>query len=279
MSWTYSPEYYKEYTRTTWNESAPHYDPIERQLDQYNAALLRHAAPRPGERVLDVATGAGQPALSLAPLVGGRGRVVGIDLSEAMVERARERARRERVENVSFEVMDAERLSLADESVDLVTSRFGLQIVTDPDAMLAEARRVLRPGGRVALTVWASGERCPIMHTIIGPMLEEAEPDETGYLPTPYEMGGAGELVALLHKQGFRGASEERVTRDWRFESLDVALDAMLKGSPLGHSLGEEDADVQKRVLAKTRVNLRRFIQEDGCVQGPAEAVVVNAVK
>lgn len=72
--------------------------------------------------------------------------------------------------NVTFEVMDAERLVLADESVDLVTSRFGLQIVTDPDAMLAEARRVLRPGGRLALTVSASGERCSIMHSIIGPI-------------------------------------------------------------------------------------------------------------
>lgn len=279
MSWTYTPEYYKEYTRTTWNESAPHYDPIERQLDMYNAALLRHAAPRPGERVLDVATGAGQPALSLAPLVGPRGWVVGIDLSEAMVDRACIRAKHAGIANVAFKVMDAERLLLPDESVDLVTSRFGLQIVTDPDAMLAEARRVLRPGGRIALTVWAGGDRCPIMHAIIGPMLEEAEPDETGYLPTPYEMGGPGELVALLHKHGFRGASEERLTRDWRFPSLDAALDAMLRGSPLGHSLGEEDAEVQERVLAKTRTNFRRFVHGDGSVRGPAEAVVVNAVK
>lgn len=279
MSWTYTPEFYKEYTRTTWNESAPHYDPIEAQLDQYNAALLRHAAPRPGERVLDIATGAGQPALSLAPLVGARGHVLGIDLSEAMVERARRRAKAAGAHNVAFEVMDAERLSFPDESVDLVTSRFGLQIVTDPDAMLAEALRVLRPGGRIALTVWASGERCPIMHSIIGPMLEEAEPDETGYLPTPYEMGGAGELIALLQKHGFRGASEERVTRDWQFPSLETALESMLKGSPLGHSLSEEDASVQERVLAKTRANLQGFVRADGSVRGPAEAVIVNAVK
>jgi hypothetical protein len=145
--------------------------------------------------------------------------------------------------------------------------------------MLAEACRVLRPGGRIALTVWADGERCPIMHAIIGPMLEEAEPDETGYLPTPYEMGGAGELVAILHKHGFRCANEEPVTRGWRFASLEAALAAMLKGSPLGHSLAEEDADVQERVLAKTRANLRRFMRDDGTIQGPAEAVVVNAVK
>lgn len=279
MTWTYSDEYYKNYTRDTWNESAPAYDPVLRNLDKFNADLLRHALPRSGERVLDVATGPGQPALSVAPLVGPAGRVVGIDLAERMVEVARARAKEAGLDNVEFRVMDAESLELPDASFDLVVCRFGLQIVTDPDRAIAEIRRVLKPGGRLVATVWGPGERCPAIHAIIGPMLENAEPDENGYIPTPYEMGGPDELVGILQKAGFRDAAEERVTHAWTFKDEEAYLDSTLKGTPIGHSLSEEEPDVQKEVLRKTRENLQRWKQPHGTLALPAECVVVWARK
>ena len=111
VTWTYTEEYYKNYTRDTWNESAPHYGPVLRMLDQYTPDLLRHAKPKAGERVLDVATGPGEPALTIAPLVGSSGMVLGIDLSEKMIDIARAEAKRRGVANVDFEVMDAERMT------------------------------------------------------------------------------------------------------------------------------------------------------------------------
>lgn len=277
MTWTYTDEYYKTYTRDTWNESAPAYDPVLRNLDKFNNDLLRHAQPRPGERVLDVATGPGQPALSVAPLVGPTGSVLGIDLAERMVEVARSRAKAAGLENVEFRVMDAEGLDVPDASFDLVVCRFGLQIVTDPDRAIAEIRRVLKPGGRLVATVWGPGERVPAIHVIIGPMLENAEPDENGYLPTPYEMGGEGELVEILRKAGFRDAAEERVTHAWTFKDEEAFLEGALKGTPIGHSLSEEEPDVQKEVLRKTRANLQAWKQKDGTLALPAECVVVWA--
>lgn len=277
MTWTYTDESYKQYTRDTWNESAPAYDPVLRNLDGFNADLLRHAQPKPGERVLDVATGPGQPAISIAPLVGPAGRVVGVDLAERMVDLARRRAKEAAAENCEFHVMDAERLTFPDAGFDLVVCRFGLQIVTDPDQAIREIRRVLKPGGRLAATVWGPGEKTPAIHAIIGPMLENAEPDETGYLPTPYEMGGPGELVAILEKAGFRDAREERVTRAWTFESEDAYFESTLKGTPIGHSLSEEEPDVQKEVLRKARANLQRWKKADGSLALPAECVVVSA--
>lgn len=277
MTWTYTDEYYKSYTRDTWNESAPEYELVRRNLDKFNGDLLRAAAPLAGESVLDVACGDGEPALSLAPLVGERGSVLGIDLAERMVEIARNRAKEANAANARFEVMDAEKLRVPDRSVDLVTCRFGLQIVTDPDAAIAEMRRVLRPGGRLAASVWGPGERCPAIHVVIGPMLEFAEPDETGYIPTPYEMGGENELVEKLEDAGFEDARERRVSHPWVFPSVDAYFRGTLKGTPIGHSLAEEDAATQEHVLRKTRENLRAYTRADGTIHLPAEAVVVSA--
>lgn len=278
MSWTYTDDEYKRYTRESWDESAPHYDVVMRNLDQFTPDLLKAVPLRKGDRVLDLATGPGEPALTVAALVAPDGEVLGADLSERMVERAREAARERKVANARFEAMDAEALELPDESFDAVVSRFGLQIVTDPDAVIREMLRVLKPGGRLGLTVWGPGERCPAMHVIIAPMLEHAEPDETGYLPTPYEMGGEGELVDILRKAGFEDVHESRVSHDWRFADEEAYFHGTLQGTPIGHSLREEDEDVQREVMAKTRANLQAWKTPDG-IRLPAEAVIVSARK
>ena len=277
MTWTYTEEYYKRYTRDTWNESAPEYEPVEAILDAWNPDLLQAAAPRAGERVLDVATGRGEPALTLARAVGPKGRVLGIDLSERMIDLATERAKRAGLDNLAFQVMDAEGLDVPHGSMDLVTCRFGLQIVTNPEKAIAEALAALRSGGRLAATVWGPGEKNPFIHNIIGPMLEFAEPDETGYLPTPYEMGGPGELVALLRAAGFTDAAESRVEHPVSFASEEAYLRSVLKGTPIGHSLSEEEPDVQGVVLARTKENLARHRAADGTFRMTGEAVVVSA--
>ncbi|HVL88337.1 MAG TPA: methyltransferase domain-containing protein [Candidatus Thermoplasmatota archaeon] len=278
MTWTYTEDYYREYTRQTWNESAEAYADVMRQLEPFRAELLDRVAPRPGERALDVATGPGEPAMTLARKVAPGGSVVGVDLSERMVELASKVAAARGLQNCEFRVMDAEKLALPDASFDLAVSAFGLQIVTDPEAAAREMYRVLRPGGRAGVTVWSTGDKVPAIHAIIGPMLENAEPDETGYLPTPYEMGGPGEMVAFLEKAGFRSAREERMTRDWTFRDEEHYLQAVLKGTPIGHSLSEEEAPVQEEVLRKTRANLARWKTPAGLAL-PAECVVVTASK
>lgn len=285
MTWTYTDEMYKEYTRTTWNESADRYDPFLPNLALYDPPLFEAArigaGAERGLRVLDVGTGPGEPALTVAGMVAdGGGTVVGVDLSERMVERARRRAREAGVENASFEVMDAEELTFDDGAFDRVLSRFGMQLLTDPEAGFAEAHRVLKEGGRFATTVWASpGERVPVIHVIIGPMLDFAEPDETGYLPTPYEMGGDGEMTEMLEAAGFDEVGETTFTATQGFESAEAFLAAMLEGTPVGHSLAEEAEDVQKEVLARTRKNIAAWVQDDGRVRVPGEAVVASGTR
>lgn len=278
MSWEYDDDFYKEYTRKTWNESLEAYPIWEDVLEPYTEPLLKGAGIEPGHRVLDVGTGPGLPALLISERVGPDGEVVGIDLSDAMIEEARRRAKRTPAENVRFEVMDAEDLDFEDGSFDRVVCRFGLQIMTVPEAVVEEAFRVLAPGGRFAANVWASpGERSPALHAMVGPMLRHCEPDEDGYLPTPYELGGPGTLAEMLEEAGFADVSSERLRYDMTFADADAYLEAALEGSPLGPSLREEPENVQEVVIEETRGNLERWgTQTDEGIGLAGEAVFAS---
>jgi ubiquinone/menaquinone biosynthesis C-methylase UbiE len=274
MPWKYSDEYYREYTRTTWNESAEAYVAFMRTLEPFRSDLVARLAPQEGERVLDLGTGPGEPAMTIARQVGPTGKVTGVDLSENMVSIATRVAAARGLRNVEFRTMDCGALDLPDRTFDAVVSSFGFQIFTDPVKAAREAHRVLKPSGRIAVSVWSTGEKVPFLHAIVGPMLEHAEPDETGYIPTPYETGGPGEMVRFLHESGFRDAREERVHYQMKFDDADAYLEALLKATPIGHSLAEESKAVQEEVLQKTRTNLREWMTPHG-LSIPAEGVIV----
>lgn len=278
MPWTYTEEYYREYTRTTWNESADAYVSLMRSLTPFRTDILAELGTRPGETVLDLGTGPGEPALTIAQGVGPTGHVTGVDLSEKMVSIARRAAADRSVGNLDFQTMDCAALTLPDTSFDAVVSCFGFQIFTDPERVAREAHRVLKPHGRICVGVWSSGDRVPLLHAVVGPMLEYAEPDENGYLPTPYETGGPGEMIAFLEAAGFRDGHERHVRHSVRFDSPEDYLRAVLKATPLGHSLSEEEPRVQEAVLRKARANLDEWLTPQG-LSVPADCVIVRARK
>jgi len=278
MPWEYSDEYYTEYTRTTWNESAKAYVDLMRNLEPFRSEVLSRMNPRPGEHILDLGTGPGEPALTIAPAVGPSGRVTGVDLSENMIAIADQVRRARGIHNVEFHVMDCSKLEFSDSTFDAVVCCFGFQIFTTPERAAAEAFRVLKSKGRMFTTVWSTGSKVPWLDVIISPMLEHAEPDETGYLPTPYETGAPGEMIAFLESAGFRQAEEHRVTHTMRYEDDDAYLDTLLKSTPIGHSLSEEPPEVQEEVLRKTRLNLLKWTTPEGILL-PAECVIAGAYK
>jgi len=278
MSWKYTNEYYKNYTRETWDECAERYVPLATQLAQYHKPLLELVGPRPGDNVLDVCTGLGEPAMSIASIIAPLGHVVGVDLSANMTEIARKSAAKRELRNVEFVTMDAENLEFPSNSFDVAISCFGFQIVTNPQAAAREILRVLKPGGRAGFTVWSTGDRTPALDVLVGPMMEHATPDEEGYLPTPYELGGPEELVNMLKEIGFENPTEVRKAGNWTANSVDDYLSMLLDGSPLGHSLNEETDEARKVIREKSKINISHYSKPNG-VSIPAECVIVAATK
>lgn len=276
MPWKYTEEYYREYTRVTWNESAEAYVHLMRTLEPFRSDLVDAFAPKKGERLLDLGTGPGEPAMTLATATGPTGHVVGVDLSEKMIDLATRVAAARGLANVRFQVMDCAALDFPDGSFDGAISSLGFQIFTDPEKAAREARRVLAPNGRIAAAVWSTGDKTPFLEVLVGPMLKFAEPDETGYTPTPYETGGPGEMVAFLEAAGFREAKEQRNQYRMTFPDEESYLDSILRGTPIGHSLREEERSVQDEILATTRENLRKWKTPAG-ITLPAEGVIVVA--
>jgi SAM-dependent methyltransferase len=216
-------------------------------------AVVEAAAVRPSMRVLDVACGSGEPSISMAELLKGTGQVVGLDMAETPLEVARARAAKRGLENVQYVRGDVHALPFADASFDRVTSRLGVMFFGDLPKALNEMRRVLKPGGRVALLAWGRMEQ-PYFEMTIG-TVQRVRP--TVWIPTGaramFQFGVPGTLGAALGAAGF-GAVDEQVQRipwDWHgtpeemwdyFRGVTVPFHPMLQEV-------EGDGEVKQAVL------------------------------
>lgn len=148
--------------RATWNRFSPGWkkwdDLVIEFLGPQGQAIIDHLAPEGAERVLDIAAGTGEPGLRIAQLIP-QGKVVVTDLAESMLQVAVEKAARLGLGNVEFKEADANALPFADNSFDAVSCRLGYMFFPDVEQAAREMSRVLKPGGRIATTVWAEPEK------------------------------------------------------------------------------------------------------------------------
>src|SRR5215207_10571224 len=174
-------------------------------------ALVAFLPPAVGAHVLDVATGTGLVAVEAARLVGPRGSVLATDFLPAWEPFVRSTATAARVANVMFTSMPAEALALPDASFDVAYCQFGLMFVTEPLRALREMRRVLRPGGRIGISVWSVPEKVGLF--LIPRIVAPALPPTTGEAsPSPMSMGAPGLIEGIVAEAGFRDVVTDRVT-------------------------------------------------------------------
>jgi SAM-dependent methyltransferase len=173
---------HNERAAATWDAGGAAYDAISRAVADAIEHGVRRLDPKPGERVLDVATGTGWTARQMAAH---GATVVGIDLGANLIEAARTLARRANLD-VAFEVGDAEQLPFENGSFDVVVSTFGVMFATDPEAAAAEMARVCKRGGRIGLTTWPAEGTIAGLFQVMRPYLP---PPPSPAPPSPFEWG------------------------------------------------------------------------------------------
>src|SRR5437879_3051442 len=177
---------------------------------RHTGAIVEGAHLRPGMRVLDLARGVGDPALSIAEEVGSSGRVTATDLGPGMMSLAEELARKKGLTNIEFREASAEALPFPSESYDVLTCRFGIMFFPDLPKALRECLRVLKPGGRAAFVAWGKKEQ-PFFTTTAGLVLKHVPvppppPDPDG--PSLFMFGERDRLRRALESAGFANVHE-----------------------------------------------------------------------
>ncbi|MBI1686504.1 class I SAM-dependent methyltransferase [Caulobacter hibisci] len=233
---------------------------LDRMLLDYGRAAIAAAAPRLGEQVLDIGCGAGAGSLALASLVGAKGGVLGVDVSEPLVGRARELA--EDRPNARFQVADASRALLPVAHFDLLFSRFGVMFFDDPAGAFAHMRKALKPDGRLTFVCWrGTGEndwvRLPLkaIAPIVGP--PAPPPPEA---PGPFSFGDRARVERILAEAGFVDVVLKPVDHQivfgegkTRAAAIDDAVDLAFQVGPLTRAL----ADQAKAVVEEAKIAVR----------------------
>jgi SAM-dependent methyltransferase len=264
------PEAARQQSRATWGAVATGWYAQREKLWKASRPIsewmIQRLDPQPGNTVLELAAGLGDTGSMAARLVGESGRVLITDFAPQMVAAARRRAEEMGVENVEFRELDAERMDLQSDSVDGVLCRWAYMLTIDPAAAFAETRRVLRPGGRLAFSVWASRERNPML-SLVGRVLESQ-----GHISPPdHEASGAfvmadpGRIQELVMGAGFTEPEIEEVSFRWPFADQDAywryLIETSASASPVLRSLSLE---AQEAVRGQVHEAARPFHSGEG---------------
>jgi len=254
------------------NEAAAEYDRAFAHVTaHFMPFLLRAANIAPGMHVLDIATGTGLSADAALAAVGPTGHVIAADVSPAMAEKARERLGK--APNASVSVEDGQALSFADRSFDAVLCNLGLMFFPNPLRGLYEFRRVLRPGGRVAVSVNTVVERSynHQINVIIArhiPALAEA-------VTRTFALGEASQLRSLFDEAGFTDIETRTVRHTFVLPSFDDYYGPFERG---GASTGQALAALPKEVRRAVREEVRRGLGDTGGpVKAQAEYLIASA--
>jgi SAM-dependent methyltransferase len=269
-----------------WQNSAPYWEKYRALIAEFftpvTAALIESARIAPGQQVLDIGGGSGEPSLTISRVVGPTGLVVFSDPASAMVEAARTEANRQELKNLRFEQCPGDDLPFASDTFDAVVGRFSAMFFSDPPKAAREALRVVRREGCVSFAVWGSAESNPflsIISDVIDRFVDDDVPEDPD-APDAFRFATPGRLAGIL-KETQAGVVTERVL-DFRIQApiafdqfwqLRTEMSDMLRGK-LARLAPAQVSVAKNEVIQATR---KYF--SGGPMNFPAQALIVSATK
>jgi len=226
VSSIFDPNQFKMAQREGWDSVAEGYKErwktIEKGAQKISQRLIELARIKPGQRVLDIATGIGEPSITAAKVVGTSGHVLATDISRQMLAIAKERATLLRLHDIiEFKESDAENLDLANSSFDAALCRWGLMLFPNLDAAIGKIYSSLVSGGRFAAAVWADATKVPIISLatrVIASQVQMSSPPPPE-VPNPFSLADTNKLENSLARAGFRDIHIDTVIVTFEFES------------------------------------------------------------
>lgn len=233
----------------------------------------------PGDRVLDVATGLGEPAATAARAVGGSGHVDGVDLSAGMLDFAQRRADRLGLTNLLFREADANALEVPEQPYDAILCRWGLMFMQDLKTTLQSFHALLKPGGRVVAAIWGPPEDAPALsmgNRIVLSALDLPPPNEGA--GTPFALSDVDAATKTFGESGFRDLSGEWLPVTYTFESVDEFIQFRRERSkPLEDRIAHFPSAKRDAAWQKVAEAARTFADTAGAVRMTNKAYVIAA--
>jgi SAM-dependent methyltransferase len=240
---------------------------------------VRSVGASPGQKILDVACGSGLPALALAERVGPTGKVVAVDVAPKMLTATQRKAAATGLRNVETRESSADAIGGPDAAFDAVTCKDGLMFCPDVVAAIRELRRVLKPGGRYAFSVWAEPEANPFFTTLFGAVGEALKmPPPPPDAPGPFRL--CSDLERVVRAAGFTDVTLERVAITWTFASAAQHFQICSEtAGPLERAIASMPPAELARLKQKIADAIAPFTRSDGGVRIPGVQLCVTGAK
>jgi SAM-dependent methyltransferase len=252
---------------------------LERGAQAVSERLIELAQVKTGSRVLDVATGSGEPAVTAARRVAPGGSVIAVDQSPAMLAIARERAAALRISNLEFRESDGEAIAIAEHNFDAVLCRWGLMFMPDLDRALSGFHRQLVVGGRLAVAVWSTPDKVPMISIgaeVVRRLTNLPSPGP-GTLD-PLRLGDTSILSNALGQCGFKDIRVERMPVTFEFDSADDFTKMREEvSSAFRGLLARQSPELRQQIIGGVTDAARKYTQSDGKVRTTNETILFAA--
>jgi SAM-dependent methyltransferase len=282
-SQTFDAERFKRESKSSWDAAAAGWEKwwplFERAAQGVSNRLVELAKIKPGDRVLDIATGTGEPAITAARKVGPNGRVIGVDHSAGMLAVARRRAASLGLGNVEYREGEAASLREPAASFDAVVCRWGLMFVPDLAAAARGIHDLLKPGAWLATAVWDSGDKVPMI-TLAGPQVRAMlgiAPPPAG-TPNPMSLADTSILERALTGAGFRDFKVEPMNVTFEFDSPEKFLESRKDISyDFRSAMASQPAEMQRKLEEVVVKEAQPYVGADGKMRCNNQTLLVSA--